>query len=174
MTDDIIRKATTADYIETIDNLRAEVKRLRSQSVEQVFRRKNEQIASKDARIKELEAILAEAENFRKNSVKHFDLIANQRDEALVEIERLKGGTQMDNKSGVGIRCKCGELVLIDTTEQDQYLKRLEAAFLGATKEIVYAIHEGRDAPEGEDVYAEKVARDALEKIKAGGTDESI
>ena len=55
MTDDIIRKATTADYIETIDNLRAEVKRLRSQSVEQVFRRKNEQIASKDARIKELE-----------------------------------------------------------------------------------------------------------------------
>lgn len=30
MTDDIIRKATTADYIETIDNLRAEVERLRS------------------------------------------------------------------------------------------------------------------------------------------------
>ena len=28
MTDDIIRKATTADYIETIDNLRAEVERL--------------------------------------------------------------------------------------------------------------------------------------------------
>ena len=28
--------------------------------------------------------------------------------------------------------------------------------------------------PEGEDAYAEKVAREALEKIKAGGTDESI
>ena len=32
MTDDIIRKATTADYIETIDNLRAEVERLRSEN----------------------------------------------------------------------------------------------------------------------------------------------
>ena len=51
--------------------------------------------------------------------------------------------------------------------------KRLEAAFLEATKEIVYAIHEGRDAPEGEDVYAEKVAREALERIKAGGKDEA-
>ena len=97
MPDDIIRKATTADYIDTIDNLRAEVKRLRSQSVEQVFRKKNEELAAKDA-----------------------------------------------------------------------YIKRLEAAFLGATKEIVYAIHEGRDAPEGEDVYAEKVAREALERIKNG------
>jgi hypothetical protein len=36
MTDDIIRKATTADYIETIDNLRAEVERLRSD----IFHRK--------------------------------------------------------------------------------------------------------------------------------------
>ena len=53
------------------------------------------------------------------------------------------------------------------------YIKRLEAAFLGATKEIVYAIHEGRDAPEGEDVYAEKEAREALERIKAGGKDEA-
>ena len=47
--------------------------------------------------------------------------------------------------------------------------KRLEAAFLGATKEIVYATHEGRDAPEGEDVYAEKVAREALEQLRAEG-----
>jgi hypothetical protein len=45
--------------------------------------------------------------------------------------------------------------------------KRLEAAFLEATKEIVYATHEGRDAPEGEDVYAEKVAREALEQLRA-------
>ena len=51
---------------------------------------------------------------------------------------------------------------------KDAYIKRLEAAFLEATKEIVYATHEGRDAPEGEDAYAEKVARDALEKIKNG------
>jgi hypothetical protein len=47
--------------------------------------------------------------------------------------------------------------------------KRLEAAFLEATKEIVYATHEGRDAPEGEDVYAEKVAREALEQLRAEG-----
>jgi predicted nucleic acid-binding Zn-ribbon protein len=51
---------------------------------------------------------------------------------------------------------------------QNRYIERLEAAFLGATKEIVYAIHEGRDAPEGEDVYAEKEAREALEEIKNG------
>ena len=51
--------------------------------------------------------------------------------------------------------------------------KRLEAAFLGATKEIVYAIHEGRDAPEGEDVYAEKVAREALEQLRAGGRNDN-
>jgi hypothetical protein len=51
--------------------------------------------------------------------------------------------------------------------------KRLEAAFLEATKEIVYATHEGRDAPEGEDVYAEKVAREALEQLRAGGKDEA-
>ncbi len=50
---------------------------------------------------------------------------------------------------------------------QNRYIERLEAAFLGATKEIVYAIHEGRDAPEGEDVYAEKVAREALEQLRA-------
>ena len=51
---------------------------------------------------------------------------------------------------------------------KDAYIKRLEAEFLEATKEIVYATHEGRDAPEGEDVYAEKVAREALERIKNG------
>ncbi len=75
MTDDIIRKATTADYIETIDNLRAEVKRLRSQSVEQVFRRKNEQIASKDARIKELEA---EAQEYHDKKEEALTLCAGQ------------------------------------------------------------------------------------------------
>ena len=53
--------------------------------------------------------------------------------------------------------------------EEIAYIKRLEAAFLEATKEIVYATHEGRDAPEGEDVYAEKVAREALEQLRAEG-----
>ena len=56
---------------------------------------------------------------------------------------------------------------------QNRYIERLEAEFLEATKEIVYAIHEGRDAPEGEDVYAEKEAREALEQLRAGGKDEA-
>lgn len=56
--------------------------------------------------------------------------------------------------------------------DQTKLIELLEAAFLEATKEIVYATHEGRDAPEGEDAYAEKVARDALERIKAGGKDD--
>ena len=50
---------------------------------------------------------------------------------------------------------------------KDAYIERLEAASLEATKEIVYATHEGRDAPEGEDVYAEKVAREALDVLRA-------
>lgn len=56
---------------------------------------------------------------------------------------------------------------------KDAYIERLEAAFLEATKEIVYSTHEGISAPEGEDAYAEKVAREALERIKAGGKDEA-
>jgi len=67
MSDDILERAKAADIDslagtdwgalrEIVQGLIAEVERLRSQSVEQVFRRKNEEIAAKDARIKELEA----------------------------------------------------------------------------------------------------------------------
>ena len=56
MTDDIIRKATTADYIETIDNLRAEVERLRAALAHELDLR-NRHIESLEARIKELEAL---------------------------------------------------------------------------------------------------------------------
>ena len=58
MTDDIIRKATTADYIETIDNLRAEVERLRSLN-ESLMENGNDlrtRCQKAEARIKELEA----------------------------------------------------------------------------------------------------------------------
>ena len=55
MTEDIIRKATTADYIETIDNLRAEVERLRAALAHELDLR-NRHIESLEARIKELEA----------------------------------------------------------------------------------------------------------------------
>ena len=67
MTDDIIRKATTADYIETIDNLRAEVKRLRA--AVGVWEKANsdliaglkagaKEVIAKAARIKELEEMI--------------------------------------------------------------------------------------------------------------------
>ena len=41
-----------------LDSAQQEIERLRSQSVEQVFRRKNEEIAAKDARIKELQDLI--------------------------------------------------------------------------------------------------------------------
>ena len=66
MSEDVLERAKAADIDslagtdwgalrEIVQGLIAEVERLRSQSVEQVFRRKNEEIAAKDARIKELE-----------------------------------------------------------------------------------------------------------------------
>jgi len=50
------------------------------------------------------------------------------------------------------------------------YLKRLEDAFLETTRQVVYSNFgmDGKHRPEGEDTYAEKVARDALEKIREG------
>lgn len=120
-----------------IIGLRDEVKRLRSQSVEQVFRRKNEEITGLRARIKELEAL---NELNHKNMRSWLDTTTDKE-----FLDKLS--------SEIGFK--------------DAYIKRLEAEFLEATKEIVYAIHEGRDAPEGEDVYAEKVAREALEQLRA-------
>ena len=57
MTDDIIRNATTADYIETIDNLRAEVGRLRSIEAQQLIALESTAsiVEHQAARIKELE-----------------------------------------------------------------------------------------------------------------------
>ena len=121
-----------------VPELITEVERLRSQSVEQVFRKKNEEIAAKDARIKELEAL---NELNHKNMRSWLDTTTDKE-----FLDKLS--------SEIGFK--------------DAYIKRLEAAFLEATKEIVYATHEGRDAPEGEDVYAEKEAREALERIKNG------
>ena len=136
------------------EQLQNEVERLRSENNDCLHERvkwfnyslsrqlticsQKEEIATKDVRIKRLEASLENAE-------------------ALVR----KNASAMN-----------GYLARIKELQAE--IERIDAAFLEATKEIVYATHEGRDAPEGEDAYAEKVARDALEKIKAGGTDESI
>ena len=100
-------------------------------------------IAAKDARIKELEAL---NELNHKNMRSWLDTTTDKE-----FLDKLS--------SEIGFK--------------DAYIKRLEAAFLEATKEIVYSTHEGRDAPEGEDAYAEKVAREAQERIKAGGKDEA-
>ena len=96
-----------------------------------------EEIDAKDARIKELEAL---NELNHKNMRSWLDTTTDKE-----FLDKLS--------SEIGFK--------------DAYIKRLEAAFLEATKEIVYAIHEGRDAPEGEDVYAEKVAREVLEQLRA-------
>ena len=105
---------------------------------------------------------------------------------ALDEVERLRSENKIisdraahhdrqDAKEIELLAARIAELesYQIGVDDLRAYIKRLEAAFLGATKEIVYAIHEGRDAPEGEDVYAEKEAREALEQLRAGGKDEA-
>ena len=74
MTDDIIRKATTADYIETIDNLRAEVERLRAALAHELDLR-NRHIESLEARIKELEA---EAQEYHDKKEEALTLCAGQ------------------------------------------------------------------------------------------------
>jgi len=66
-----------------LDSAQQEIERLRSQSVEQVFRRKNEEIAAKDARIKELEEA-------NRN-------IDKRRDEMAAFIERLEAAFLRSN-----------------------------------------------------------------------------
>lgn len=129
---------------------------------------------------------------FRK--AQNSNLIRRQQNERLeAEVERLRSENKIisdraahhDRQDAKAIELlaariaelEAGKLMYEEIAESYQigvddlraYIKRLEAAFLEATKEIVYAIHEGRDAPEGEDVYAEKVAREALEQLRAEG-----
>jgi len=57
-----------------------------------------------------------------------------------------------------------------ERAKEASYLNRLEAAFLETTRQVVYSNFgmDGTDRPEGEEVYAEKVAQEALAKIQAG------
>jgi len=58
----------------------------------------------------------------------------------------------------------------IQISQETGYLRRLEDAFLETTRQCVYSNFgmDGKHHPEGEDAYAEKVARDALAKIREG------
>ncbi len=131
---------TYDDWQALVRELIAEVEQLRSLTLDQQYMMDDldKEIASKDARIKELKAVISEA--FR---------------------ELVTAGPDIGDIATMDI-----SLAIRKLASQN---KRLRAAFLEATKEIVYATHEGRDAPEGEDVYAEKVAREALEQLQAEG-----
>ena len=186
MTDDIIRKATTADYIETIDNLRAEVKRLRSQSVEQVFRRKNEEIAAKDARIKELETHDAALEERLRQELTHTAAQREIIDQQEARTEELKAQVDQSRTEIVGRiqECQC-----CMAHGESAYMQRLEAAFLESEAENQFhrdygesdwEIHpdEEFDDHHGRNWYREE-AREALERIKeleaeVDGMDENL
>ena len=115
--------------------------------------------------IAEVERLRAENRELKKTDVWANDVI-KEHESLNARINRLEAEAQEyhDKKEEALTLC----------AGQNRYIERLEAEFLEATKEIVYAIHEGRDAPEGEDVYAEKVAREALERIKEDGKDEEL
>lgn len=116
-------------------------------------------------RAKEVERLRSENRELKKTDVWANDVI-KEHESLNARINRLEAEAQEyhDKKEEALTLC----------AGQNRYIERLEAEFLEATKEIVYAIHEGRDAPEGEDVYAEKVAREALERIKEDGKDEEL
>ena len=127
MTDDIIRKATTADYIETIDNLRAEVGRLRSIEAQQLIALESTAsiVEHQAARIKELE-------------------------EANRNIDKRRD-------------------------EMAAFIERLEAAFLESEAAMLF--YRGTRYPVWPDIGAHaevyrQQAREALERIKAGGKDD--
>lgn len=117
-------------------------------------------------------ALIPEVERLRSENKIISDRAAHHDRQDAKEIELLAARIA-ELEAGKLMYEEISESYQIGVDDLRAYIKRLEAAFLGVTKEIVYAIHEGRDAPEGEDVYAEKEAREALERIKAGGKDEA-
>ena len=171
MTDDIIRKATTADYIETIDNLRAEVERLRSENnrinklreaeidqagaAERVYL---EAMMVKDARIKKLEADRIEARaqyllfmNDNPGCIAwNFDELDETEQDALREQARYM--LELEEP-----------WAYVQLREAREQVKLLEAAFLKAEKANLMH-HMDAD-------YADENAREALEEIKEGGKD---
>ena len=133
------------------------------------------EVEAKQANNEYLQKMTEEAQGIMQESQLLLCKEANEAEQLQNEVERLRSENRELKKTDVWANDVIKEHeslnARIKALEADN--KRLEAEFLEATKEIVYATHEGRDAPEGEDVYAEKVAREALERIKAGGKDEA-
>jgi len=120
MSDDILERAKAADIDslagtdwgalrEIVQGLIAEVERLRSQSVEQVFRRKNEEIAAKDARIKELESEITAWVADRDSWIGRYEAVRKDKDARIADqeayIERLEAAfLSAMNDAGLNIQ----------------------------------------------------------------------
>ena len=92
-----------------MQGLIAEVERLRSQSVEQVFRRKNEEIAAKDARIKELESEITAWVADRDSWIGRYEAVRKDKDARIADqeayIERLEAAfLSAMNDAGLNIQ----------------------------------------------------------------------
>lgn len=125
------------------------------------------------AALDEVERLRAENRELKKTDVWANDVI-KEHESLNARIKELEALNELNHKNMRSWLDTTTDKEFLDKLSseigfKDAYIKRLEAAFLEATKEIVYATHEGRDAPEGEDAYAEKVARDALEQLRAEG-----
>ena len=165
---------TYEDYDECISLLIAEVERLRFnlEAAEAVAYEERNDLFARVERLRSENKIISDrAAHHEKQDAAEIELLAARIKEleALNELNHKNMRSWLDTTTDKEFLDKLSSEIGF----KDAYIKRLEAEFLEATKEIVYAIHEGRDAPEGEDVYAEKVAREALERIKAGGKDEA-
>ncbi len=129
------------------------------------------------AALDEVERLRAENRELKKTDVWANDVI-KEHESLNARIKELEALNELNHKNMRSWLDTTTDKEFLDKLSseigfKDAYIERLEAAFLEATKEIVYSTHEGRDAPEGEDAYAEKVAREAQERIKAGGKDEA-
>ena len=207
---DILERAKAADIDslagtdwgalrEIVQGLIAEVERLRSQSVEQVFRRKNEEIAAKDARIEELEALnesLLENDNDLRTRcqkaetrIKELEatlvdvraeyllLLDTNQDTVAWQLDEISEQDQDKFRRQARESLKMEEpLVMIQLREARGQIERLEAAFLRSNAAMRY-YQEGNRGPwpqlgeKFKEPYQEK-AREALKRIKEGGKDE--
>ena len=173
MTDDIIRKATTADYIETIDNLRAEVERLRS------FRGRIARILGQspsdcddllivglDSRIilaKMLTTKIKELEADRIEARAQYLLFMNDNPGCIAwNFDELDETEQDALREQARYMLELEEpWAYVQLREAREQVKLLEAAFLKAEKANLMH-HMDAD-------YADENAHEALERIKEGG-----
>lgn len=147
----------------------AEVERLRSQSVEQVFRRKNEEIATKDTRIAELEALNElNHKNMRSwlNTISDKEFLDKLQSEIGHKDARIKE-LEAENQQLIAF-CKdylsANERRLKDLIIRDGQIERLEAAFLEARHD--WACSKFDDIRTRDE--CDQHAREALERIKEG------